>query len=201
MKKILVYYGYSQKNAGDMAICFGLLDLLEELHDCEITLVSRYAEKDKLFLESKEIIQKYHPRVVVKPGYISFNRDGGVFSKIKSYFSGFFISSFPSFSKKLKDDINNSDLILFNGGNYLRSNSFADITRFKALMFPINYAKKHNKKVICMPQSTAKAKNSSALKRLKKVCDLFDHIFVRDPISYKYLIDNNVCNATFLLPP
>lgn len=198
MKKILVYYGYSQKNAGDMAICFGLLDLLEELDDCEITLVSRYAEKDKLFLESKEIIQKYHPHVIVKPGYISFNRDGGVFSKIKSYFSGFFISSFPSFSKRLKSDIENSDLILFNGGNYLRSNSFADVTRLKALMFPIKYAKKHNKRVICMPQSTAKAKNSSALKRLKRVCDLFDHIFVRDPISYKYLIDNNVCNASRL---
>ncbi|MCR5185106.1 MAG: polysaccharide pyruvyl transferase family protein [Bacilli bacterium] len=196
MKKVLVYYSYSQKNAGDMAICFGLLDLLEEMPDYEITMVSRYAKKDPLFKESKEIINKYHPSVLVKPGYINFDRSKGIFSKLKSYISGWFISTFARFSKRLKEDIKDKDLILFNGGNYLRCNSMTDKLRLKALFFPIKYAKKHGKTVICMPQSTAKAKNKTSLKTIKKLCGNFDHIFIRDPISYSYFLENNICDKT-----
>ena len=198
MKKILVYYGYSQKNAGDMAICFGLLDLLEEIPDCNITMVSRYSKKDPLFFESKKIIEQYHPSVVVKPGYISFDRSKGIFSKIKSYISGWFISTFSCFSRHLKNDIKDKDLVLFNGGNYLRCNSLTDKMRLKALLFPIKYAKKHGKTVICMPQSTAKAANKSSLSRIKKLCTNFDHIFIRDPISYKYFLENHVCEENKL---
>ena len=196
MKKILIYYSYSQKNAGDMAICLGLLDLLSNIPDCQITMVSRYAKNDPLFTESKQMINKYHPSVTIKPGYINFNRNGNFFSKMFAYFHGFFLSSFPYLSKKLRKDIDDCDIVLFNGGNYLRSNSLTDRLRLKALFFPIKYAKKHGKKVICMPQSTAKAKNNASIKRIKKICSLFDYIFVRDPISYAYFVENNICDKS-----
>ena len=192
MKRILVYYLYSQKNAGDMAICFGLLDLLSELKDCEITMVSRYSKKDASFFESKQIINKYHPNVIVKPGYIGFDRAGSFFSKAKAYFKGFFLSLFPFFSKRIKDDITNCDLILFNGGNYLRCNSFTDRLRLKALFTPLKIAKKRGKSIFCMPQSTAKAKNQGSINTLKKYCKVFDQIFIREPISYSYLIQQSV---------
>ena len=64
MKKILIYYSYSQKNAGDMAICLGLLDLLSDIPGCQITMVSRYANNDPLFVESKQLIKKYHPSII-----------------------------------------------------------------------------------------------------------------------------------------
>ncbi len=194
MKKILVYYGYSQKNAGDMAICLGLLDMLEEIKDCQITLVSRYSKEDSYYIESKAFFEKYHPNIVLKPGYISFNRASGVLSKVKSYLSGFFVSTFKCFNKRMRHDVDDADLVLFNGGNYLRCNSLTDKLRLRALFFPIKYAKKAGKPIICMPQSSTTAKNKRSLKALQKVCGYFDKIFVREPISYKYLLDNNVCD-------
>lgn len=199
MKKILIYYGYSQKNAGDMAICFGVLDLLKNLSDCQITMVSRYSSKDPLFQQSKEIINKYHPNVTITPGYVPFDRNSGILSKLKSYFIGFFLSTFPCMSKKMRRDIADKDLILFNGGNYLRCNSFTDKLRIKALFFPIKYAKKKRKTIVCLPQSTAKAKNKKSLKVLKKVISYFDCIFIRDPISFKYLVDNKIASSDKLV--
>lgn len=193
MKKILVYYSYSHNNAGDMAICLGLMDLLSEIPDCQITFISRYGIKDKEFQESKNFIHKYHPSVLVKPGYISFNRSSGLLSKICSYAKGFFVSSFPCFQKRMRKDIQESDLVLFNGGNYLRSNSVTDKMRLKALFFPIKYAKSINKKIICMPQSTSNARNKQSLKILGRIISYFDKVFIRDPISFNYFSKNGFC--------
>ncbi len=192
MKKVLVYYLYSEKNAGDMAICFGLLDLLECIHDISITVVSRYSGKENLFVRSKWLTLKYHPNINVKPGYIKYNRDGSKLSKLKSYLSGFVISSFPSFNKNMKKEIKEADLVLFNGGNFLRTNSFADRSRMKALFFPLKYAKKHGKTVICMPQSTTTAKSKKALRKLEKTLNVFDYIFLRDPLSYSYFKEHRM---------
>ena len=74
MKNIVIYYLYSNKNAGDMAICLGLLDLLKNYDDISITMVSRYTKNDVEYINSKKLIEKYHPTVNVVPGYIPFDR-------------------------------------------------------------------------------------------------------------------------------
>ena len=94
MKNIVIYYLYSNKNAGDMAICLGLIDLLENYSDISITMVSRYTKDDAEFINSKKIIEKYHPKVKVVPGYIPFDRGSNKIKRIFSYIYGGIISVF-----------------------------------------------------------------------------------------------------------
>lgn len=197
---ITIYYLYSANNAGDMAICLGLLDLLSELNDLKIKFVSRFAEKDPEFSESKKFINSYFPEVEVAPGYIRFSRSSNFINKLISYFKGFALSIFPFLNKNMKRDLENADLVLLNGGNFLRCNSVTDLLRLKAMFIPFKLARRKNKHMICMPQSTSFCEKTFYEKKIKKYLSLFDYVFVREKESYEYFINKHLVDSekTFL---
>ena len=52
MKKALVFYLYGTRNAGDMAICVGAIELLRA-QGYDITMVSRFSEAEDEYQISK----------------------------------------------------------------------------------------------------------------------------------------------------
>ena len=192
MKNIVIYYLYSNKNAGDMAICLGLLDLLKNYDDISITMVSRYTKNDVEYINSKKLIEKYHPTVNVVPGYIPFDRSSNKIKKLFSYIYGGIISVFPFLNRRIKQDLKDADVVFLNGGNFMRCNSFADASRLRAFFIPLKIAKKQKKPIICLPQSTAKTEKNKYFKQLKKYFNIFDAVFARENISYEYLLENKI---------
>lgn len=183
LKKALVFYLYSNNNAGDMAICMGAIDFLKSA-GFEITFVSRYSDRNEEFLDSARYVHKYHPDIKIESGVFTFNRSSSYVAKLAAYAHGFVRYVLPIRDKRLEELIRETDVVFFNGGNLLRCDGFADISRLYALFYPLQIAKKIGKPLICLPQSTA---NVSRLGKtiLERCISLFDLVAIRESLSYK----------------
>ena len=84
MKKALVFYLYGNRNAGDMAICLGAIELLKK-QNYEVSMVSRFSEAEEEYQKSKEYLAEYYPDVKVYPGPFSFERNFSKAKKLAAY--------------------------------------------------------------------------------------------------------------------
>ncbi len=187
MKKALVFYLYGCRNAGDMAICLGLIEVLKK-QNYDVTFVSRFGDAEPEYIRSCEYIHSYYPQVNVKPGIFKFDREGSVSQKLLSYMHGLCKVVNPVKDKRIKELIAKSDVVFFNGGNLLRADKWADYLRLCALFYPINMAYKAKKNIICMPQSTAQI-NKIGHFLLNRYLKKFDQIYIRESDSYQKISD------------
>ncbi len=185
MKKALVYYLYGNRNAGDMAICIGTIELLKK-QGYEITMVSRFSEAEDEYQRSKDYISEYYPEVKVYPGPFSFERSFSVAKKLAAYTDSMMKVAGIIPDKQTKELIRESDVVFFNGGNLLRGASTADYLRLMALFYPIKIAHAMGKPVYCLPQSTAKISDCGE-RMLGKYLQCFETIYVREKISFEEL--------------
>lgn len=182
MKKALVFYLYGNRNAGDMAICIGAIELLKS-KGYSVSMVSRFSESEDEYFKSKQYVQEYYPDVEIFPGPFSFERHFSRTKKIISY-----CKSYMKVLGLIKDNqtrqlIKEADVVFFNGGNLLRGATLSDYLRLIGLFYPIKIAKKMNKSLYCLPQSTAPI-SSIGKQLLKKYLNLFDKVYVREENSY-----------------
>jgi polysaccharide pyruvyl transferase WcaK-like protein len=82
--------------------------------------------------------------------------------------------------------IEDSDMILLNGGNLLRGKSIVDYARIFALFYPFKIASKYKRKMIILPQSTASS-SKLGMKLLKKKLLNFNIVFIRESNSFEVL--------------
>lgn len=182
LKKALVFYLYGNRNAGDMAICIGAIELLKS-KGYSVSMVSRFSESEDEYFKSKQYVQEYYPDVEIFPGPFSFERHFSRTKKIISY-----CKSYMKVLGFIKDNqtrqlIKEADVVFFNGGNLLRGATLSDYLRLIGLFYPIKIAKKMNKSLYCLPQSTAQI-SSIGKQLLKKYLNLFDKVYVREKNSY-----------------
>lgn len=182
LKKALVFYLYGNRNAGDMAICLGSIELLKK-QKYEITMVSRFSESEQEYDKSKQYLSEYYPDVKVFPGSFSFERDFSTMKKLRAYISSFLTIAGVIPDHALKELIRNSDAVFFNGGNLLRGASVTDYLRLLALFYPIVIAHNMGKPLYCLPQSTARI-GSFVERRLKSYLSRFKKVYIRERISY-----------------
>lgn len=187
LKKALVFYLYSNNNAGDMAICMGAIDLLKSA-GFTVSFFSRYSSRDKEFQDSLSYVRSYHPDVKIEPGIFSFDRSSSFSAKLGTYAHGFARCVLPIRDKRLEKLIRESDVVFFNGGNLLRCDGFTDISRLCALFYPLEIAKKMGKPLVCLPQSTA---NVSRVGKaiLGRCISLFDLVAIRESLSLRAIRD------------
>lgn len=182
MKKSLLLYSYSAKNAGDMAITIGALDYLSRKYDQCIS-ISRYSKTQENYELSTDYINKRYSNVINQPNPFHLDRSGSALSVLKDYIIGFIKLIF--FGDNLfKETIKEVDTVYFNGGNLLRCNKIADFIRLVALLKPLKTAIRHNKKIIVLPHSTAET-NLIGKWLLSSVLNNVEILYAREPLSYE----------------
>ena len=163
MKKALVFYLYGNRNAGDMAICLGAIELLKK-QNYEVSMVSRFSEAEEEYQKSKEYLAEYYPDVKVYPGPFSFERNFSKAKKLAAYAGSMLKVSGIIPDPHTKQLIREADVVFFNGGNLLRGAST----------------------IYCLPQSTAKISDRGE-KMLHKFLKCFETVYVREKISFEEL--------------
>ena len=185
MSRALVFYLYGNRNAGDMAICLGAIELLKN-QGYDITMISRFSEAEEEYHNSKKYLAEYYPEVHVYPGPFSFEREFSKAKKLITYGTSLLKVLGIIVDKQTKQLIEQSDVVFFNGGNLLRGESIADYMRLMALFYPVELAKKAGKPAYCLPQSTAGI-SIMGKKLLGKYLKCCDKIYIREQISYEAL--------------
>src|SRR5690606_41700732 len=81
-KRAFLAYGYSAKNAGDLAICVGAIDLLVG-QGLSVTLLSKYNHRDPEFASSKAYYQaRYGDKVKELEAPFTLKRKEAVVKKL-----------------------------------------------------------------------------------------------------------------------
>lgn len=195
MKKALIFYLWGRRNAGDMAICLGATSLLVE-NGYKVTFVSRFSENQLDYIDSKKYIEGYFENAIVKPGIFLLDRDKSFLSKGLSYVKGAKKLLSPFDDKRLKELITDADIVFLNGGNLLRGKNIDDYARIFALFYPFRIAAKHNKKIVSLPQSTARSSKFGMKLIRKKLLD-FNQVFIRESNSYE-LLNKEITDVEFI---
>lgn len=182
-KKALLTYMYSNKNAGDMAICLGALDILEEAN-YEVSSISRFDENHPEYKMSVNYLNKYYKNLNVVPGPFKLERYKSKFSVYINYIVGGTRNLALYRSEFWNSLVSKSDVVFLNGGNILRCASFSDFARLIALVFPLKLAIKNNKKFVILPHSTTKI-NVLGKFILKNIMKEASQVWARENLSYK----------------
>lgn len=184
--KAFLFYGYALKNAGDMAITIGAIDLLiSKGYDVEI--LSRY-DKDhaEFHSSSKYLYSIYDKKINVHPCPFKLNRNSSKIKLLTDYLYNLLVLLGFIKTKYIKDLVSSCDLLCFNGGNFFRCESLTDYLRLLALDFPMRIARKLKKKYVILPQSGSKI-NNIGKPFLSKIFKGASTIFIREGESYKKL--------------
>lgn len=183
--KVTIFYGYSADNAGDMAITVGALDLLSERFD-EISIFSRYYEGSISFEQSKVYLETRYNNIKVFPCPFILDRTAGVLNSFYNY--GYSCLKYFGLisNESVHKEIDESSLVLFNGGNLLRCTSLVDFIRIKALFHPFKYASKKGVPYIVLPQSTSGV-NWYGRKELARMLDNATAVYIREEKSFNKL--------------
>lgn len=186
--KVGLFYFWGLKNSGDMAINLGAIRLIKSLSVDEILMISRFDENSFNYVKSKEFMQKhstFFEKTTLYPGPYTFERETNKIKLVSEYLTNIFSLKHIVKNEHLNKVIDQSDIILFNGGNLMRINSLSDFIRLIAIFIPIKLAKKKNRKVILLPHSTNKM-NKMQKWLMSKFINNFDYIFSREEMSYQF---------------
>ena len=184
--KAFLFYGYSLKNAGDMAITLGAIDLLIS-KGYNVDILSRYDKDDSEFTSSsKYLYSRYKDKIKVFPCPFKLNRSASKIKLLTDYFNNLLILLGVIKVKDIEERISSSNLLCFNGGNFFRCESGTDILRLLALDFPMKIARKMNRKYVILPQSASKI-NKIGRYLLSRIFNGASSIFIREGESYKKL--------------
>ncbi|MFW6046787.1 MAG: polysaccharide pyruvyl transferase family protein [Candidatus Woesearchaeota archaeon] len=185
MRKVLLTYGYGLKNSGDMAITLGAIELLKKKYQ-DITILSRFDASHPEYEISKQFILKKFPEIKILPSPFKLDRNASIIKKIKNHINGGLQINGIIKNNNLEKIVKQSDLVVFNGGNLFRCNSFSDFARLLALLYPLRKAKQNSIPYIVFPQSAAKI-NWIGKKILKNTLRSAERVFTREDHSFHYL--------------
>ena len=88
MKTICLIYGYSARNAGDLAITLGAIDVLKSL-GCQVKLFSRYKYQQNDYIESERYLrERYGNDLEIFESPFFLDRSSNLFSSLVHYMSG-----------------------------------------------------------------------------------------------------------------
>lgn len=185
MKIVSLVYGYSAKNAGDFAITLGAIDVLMAA-GYKIKLFSRYCKKNRDYHESKEMLQKrYGDLIEIYECPFNLDRSKSKLQTLYDYIKGLMLCTGLRKDLRFVNKLLDCDIVAFNGGNLFRCESFIDLARLSALMFPLQIAL-HKKPIIILPQSASRL-NWMGRKMLLPILKHARCVFFREKESYNYI--------------
>jgi len=196
MKTVSLIWGYSQKNAGDLAMTLGAIDLLPNI-DFRLQIFSLFNENNEEYQLSKEYLLKRYSHIqleIIGSVFYLDKAERNPYKIIVQYLNIIAIllgiKNISTFRAKLLS----SDLVLFNGGNMFRCISLRDAFRMFCVFSPIKMALDKNIPCIVLPQSAASI-NKIGKKYLLSFLNRINTIFLRENRSYKqFQKDFELCN-------
>lgn len=161
--KIVIFYAWGRRNAGDHALILGALELLQSVVDLDdVVVVSRYAESNGSICPISEI-RKHFPAVEVVTSSVDLTNRSG-FKRLRQIIAGFFWFTLGVSCPKLVIRIKKEDayweafskarFVLLNGGNLffwhrVRRNAL----RLFGLAFPLMIARRMGIPYGLLPQT------------------------------------------------
>ncbi|SDQ14880.1 polysaccharide pyruvyl transferase family protein [Virgibacillus salinus] len=180
-------YTYGLKNGGDMAINLGAIQVLQDA-GYTVHAISLFDKSHIEFKISNKYLNTYNDIKLFSSPF-TLNREGNRKQKIKTTVHGILTTlGLTRASKGLIQQISQSDIVVFNGGNLLRAKGLSDYARLRALMYPLKIALKYKTPYIIFPQSASKIDIIGKL-MISKYLKRSDNVFTREEISYNYLKD------------
>lgn len=152
---MLLVYGYSGKNAGDLAITIGAIDYLTQL-GADLVVVSRYDAKSEEYHQSRSYLEGRYAGLSVEPSPFTLDRSRPRLALLCSYIRGAMVVLFGWGSGGLKRAVRDCDRVYFNGGNLFRCGGIVDFLRLLALFYPLMLARRYGREIVILSQSTAK---------------------------------------------
>lgn len=186
MKTVTLIWGYTHKNAGDLAMTLGAIDLLPKCA-LKLQIFSLFHEKTPEFFYSKKYLLERYPDtkldILGSPFYINKNEKNS-FKKLFDYFNIITILLNIKKIHKFRNKLLDSQVILFNGGNMFRCITLKDAFRMFCVFFPIKIGLK--KKIPCfiLPQSSASI-NKIGETFLKTIVYKVNKIYFREHLSFE----------------
>lgn len=164
--RVCLAYIYGPRNAGDMALNLGAIDLLKQISGIEIIGISRFAKEHDGYQSTVEYINKIYKNIEIVPFPINYDRNkGSSILRISAFCKGSMLY-FPTIKHPLLTKtevykiIESSDWFVFNGGNLLFSRGFKDNLRLQGILYPIRLAEKLSKPIGLLPQSIPSLNNA-----------------------------------------
>ncbi len=186
-KKIFLAFAYSQKNAGDLAITVGALDLLLGIDDFDVMLLSRYDKNSPEYRSSKLYYdERYRGRVLIIPCPFVLDRQSGFLKNIYYHIQGILFLLGIKKDNAMYEHMKSCDFIIFNGGNLLRSASLTDFIRLQALNYPLKIGRKLGKNYYIFPQSSSTIKGYGTV----VIQEMLEHaktVFTREELTFNAL--------------
>ena len=196
MKTVSLIYGYSPRNAGDMAITLGAIDILKA-SGYDIKLFSRYQRSQKDFKDAETILHlRYGKDFKIHESPFFLDRSEKMKSSIRHYIDNAAIILGIKKNKSFCRNLIDSDYVIFNGGNLFRCSSIIDYIRLLALLYPLKIAYKANIPFLIFPQSASKL-NIFGRNLLFPIIKKANILFFRERESYQY-INSFISNSNFI---
>lgn len=197
---ITLAYLYGPRNAGDMALNIGALDIINKLNNLNINAISRFSEKHECFGETVKYLGDLYDNVKIVPFPVNYDRNEK--KPLKNFLEvakGSFMYV-PRIEKPItgKNEIiqaiEKSDYLIFNGGNLLFSRNIKDNLRLKGILYPVYIAEKINKPYIFLPQSIPSLENSSGKKKILRIINDSKLSLFRESNSVRKIYKNGLNN-------
>lgn len=186
IKRAFIAYSFSANNAGDFALTVAAINILIE-NGFDVVLASRFKANTKEYIETDNYYKKnYGDQVRMIESTFLLDRGAGIFKKIYNNIHGLLVLLGLINNKQIKQEIEDSDIVMIGAGNFLRCSSFADYMRLRAFYFPLKIAQRQKKEFIILPQSTAEISNFGK-PLLAKFIERAKVVFVREHLSYDKL--------------
>lgn len=185
--KALLLYGYALKNAGDMAITEGAIDLLL-LKGYSIKLIMRYNKSNWEYKESVAYLQDRYKNedIEFEEGPFTLDRNKSFGNQLSDYLDGVLKVAGLKKEKKFEELIKWADVIFFNGGNLIRCKNIIDYARLRAYFSFVPLAIKSGKPYCILPNSCSTI-NWFGRKYIGYIIKHAQWVFAREKESHSHL--------------
>ena len=158
-RTVLLSYIYGPRNAGDMGLNLGAIDVLNRVGAFRIVGLSRFgAASDQYALTRTYLAEKY-PNLQIVPYPIAYDRwRQGKTGRLRALLRGGAmlartLCGDQGSAGDLADHLAEADILLFNGGNLLFARGVRDLPRLLGILYPVFLARGIGKRYGFLPQS------------------------------------------------
>jgi len=158
-RTVFLCYIYGPRNAGDMSLNLGAIDVLNRVGTFRIVGLSRFNASNDQYARTRTYLTEKYPNLQIVPYPVAYDRwrQGKPRRLISLLRGGAMLARTLCGGRNhaggLADYLAEADLLLFNGGNLLFARNVRDLPRLLGILYPLSLARRMGKRYAFLPQS------------------------------------------------